>query len=75
MSSVEAYMTVKEAAERLGLSESRVYELVSSEQLPATRVHGKAWVIRRKDVERFAELPPGTPGHPKTLKARRKKQR
>jgi excisionase family DNA binding protein len=63
-------VTVKDAAEMIGVSVSRVHQLIAADQLPATRLHGKAWVIRRKDVEAFKKLPEGTPGHPRTLRRR-----
>jgi excisionase family DNA binding protein len=67
-----AWVTVREAAELLGVSASRVQQLIENDQLPATRLHARAWVIRRKDVEAFAALPERTPGHPRTLRRRRR---
>jgi excisionase family DNA binding protein len=56
---MDAWVTVREAAEMLGVSASRVHQLIENDQLPATRLHARAWVIRRKDVEAFAALPEG----------------
>jgi excisionase family DNA binding protein len=67
---VESYVTVKEAAKMLGISDSRVRELLGTGQLPGTK-RGGAWWIRRRDVEAFAKLPEGKAGHPRALRRRR----
>jgi hypothetical protein len=42
----------------MGISGSRVREVLGSGQLPGTK-RGGAWFIRRRDVEAFAGLPEG----------------
>jgi len=49
-------LSTPEAAERLGLSEAMVRRYCAQGRLPANKV-GKAWAIRRWDVERFAVSP------------------
>jgi excisionase family DNA binding protein len=66
----QTWMTVKQAAKMLGLSESRVRDLIGRERLPAEK-HGRDWAIRRRDVESFARLPEGRAGHPRSLRKRR----
>lgn len=50
------FVTVPEAAERLGLSTAMVRRYCALGKLPAFKV-GKGWAIRRWDVERFAVNP------------------
>ena len=68
---MHSYLTVKEAAEILGLSGSRVRELIANEQLPGEKRAG-AWWLKRSDVEAFKKLPEGHAYAPKTLKKRRR---
>lgn len=55
-------MTIKQAAEFLGLSYSRVRVLIESKRLKAEHL-ADMWVLRREDVEAFAARPrrPGRP--------------
>jgi excisionase family DNA binding protein len=69
MSAVESFVTVKEAAEILGLSDGRVRDLLGTGQLPGTK-RGGAWFIRRRDVFAFKALPEGKAGRPRELKRR-----
>lgn len=55
------------AAELLGVSENRIRQLINSGQLPAERI-GRTFVIRRRDVEAFAALPPGRPRYPRRVR-------
>ena len=59
-------LTVKETAERLGLSEQRVRDLIGRGYLPAKKF-GDVWALEEKDVERFAKLPSGKAGKPRRL--------
>ena len=45
-------MRVKEVADIMRVSTTTIYRLISTAELPATRV-GKAWRIRRGDVESY----------------------
>jgi excisionase family DNA binding protein len=63
-------VTTTEAAKMLGVSGSRIRELLASGQIPGTK-HGPVWVIRRRDVEAYKKLEPGSPGHPRTLRKKR----
>jgi excisionase family DNA binding protein len=53
-------LTLKEAAERLGLSRARVATLIRAGRLPA-RMFGTMWVIRERDLALVAERTPGRP--------------
>jgi excisionase family DNA binding protein len=55
------------AAELLGVSENRVRQLINSGQLPAERI-GRTFVIRRRDLDVFAALPPGRPRYPRRVR-------
>jgi excisionase family DNA binding protein len=54
------YITVKEAAERLGISVRRVQELVKKKRLPAGNF-GRALMIDETDLALVAERKPGRP--------------
>ncbi|MDA8195971.1 MAG: helix-turn-helix domain-containing protein [Actinomycetota bacterium] len=45
-------MRVKEVADLMKVSTTTIYRLIAEEEIPATRV-GKAWRIRRGDVEQY----------------------
>jgi len=53
MVDLSQYLTVKEAAKRLGLTEERVRELIVLKQIRATKV-GK-WRINPDDLEAFVK--------------------
>jgi len=53
-------LTVKEVAERLGLSKSRIFHMIRDGRLPATRF-GTVWVIRERDLEKVLDRQPGRP--------------
>lgn len=55
------------AAELLGVSPNRIRQLVNSGQLPAQRI-GRTFVIRRRDLDAFAALPPGRPRHARRVR-------
>lgn len=46
----EAYLSMKEVAERLGLSDAGVWQAVNAGRLPAIRL-GKHWRVKERDVE------------------------
>jgi excisionase family DNA binding protein len=50
------YLTVKEAAERLGCSAATIYELCAARRLPHTRVGLRRGVIRISEADLAAYL-------------------
>lgn len=48
------WLSVNEAAERLGLTTGRIRQLLIRQELPGKKLNAKAWVIDRRDVEKFA---------------------
>jgi excisionase family DNA binding protein len=67
-----AWITTEAAASELGVSVGRVRQLLESGQLPGRRF-GRAWVIRRRDLERYRALPPGTKGSPREVRDQRRR--
>lgn len=55
-------LSVREAAERLGVDVSRVRQLIAADRLSARQV-GRAWLVSAEDVNRLADHRPG-PGRP-----------
>jgi len=53
-------LTTKEAAEILGVHQSRIYALIDSQRLPATRF-GKSWIIQETDLKLVADRKTGRP--------------
>jgi excisionase family DNA binding protein len=53
-------LTTVEAAEILGISRVRVFQLIQSERLPAEKV-GRDWIIKEKDLELVKERKVGRP--------------
>ena len=49
-------ISTKEAAEILGVSDSRIRQLVSSEELSSQGTFGKATMLRKRDVMALARL-------------------
>lgn len=45
-------MNTTQAAEFLGVNDSRIRQLVRDKELPATKV-GRDWIIERKALERY----------------------
>jgi excisionase family DNA binding protein len=63
MLSPETWMTTKEIADRLGLTEGRVCQLFRDGSLSGTKV-GRAWVATQKDIESFEQSDRRAPGNP-----------
>lgn len=59
----EKFLTIPEAADKLGLSPQRVWRFVQEGRLKATKMHPRLWVIREEDLEEFSkeERRPGRP--------------
>jgi excisionase family DNA binding protein len=49
------YVTIKEAAHRLSLSESRIYQLISDGTFRKAEIRGKA-VILLSDIKKYISL-------------------
>lgn len=49
----EPDMLLAEAAREIGLDRERLRQLIASGRLPAYKLGGKFWMVRRADVERF----------------------
>jgi excisionase family DNA binding protein len=58
--SKKQFLTTNEVAKELGVHQSRIYALIESERLPATRF-GKSWLIEAKDIELVRERKVGRP--------------
>ena len=49
-------VSVREAADALGVTPTTIFRLIQLKQLPATQICGNApWILLKKDVERYAE--------------------
>jgi len=67
----QQYISSHEAADFLGIHPMAVQKLFQSGRLPAGKIANR-WVVRRRDVERFALTYEGRPGRPrKRRRARR----
>lgn len=65
---VKGYLSVAEAAKRIGVDRSRVYRIIKAGRLKAVEVAGRI-VLRESDVAKYKPLPIG---RPRKKKARRK---
>lgn len=63
-------LSASEAAERLGVSASRVRALIAAGRLPAQKV-SRDYVIQEKDLALVAKRPPGRPAAKKSAKRRK----
>jgi len=59
----ETLLTTAQAAAFLGISSSRIRQLIIEERLPATKV-GRDQLIRKIDLEEFSEIPRQRTGRP-----------
>ncbi len=62
-------ITVRQAADQLGVSRSRVQALIQAGRLPAQKL-GMQYLIHLKDLEKVKDRKPGRP--PQPLKRKRK---
>lgn len=53
-------LTTKEAAEKLGVSVSRIQKMIWAEQLPAQKL-GRDYFINEADLKRVEDRKPGRP--------------
>ena len=47
---LQDYWTVKEAAELVGVSPSRIRQLLRSKQLSGIRITGRAWLVEKNSL-------------------------
>ena len=48
------WLSVNEAASMLGVTTGRIRQLLIREELPGKKLNKKAWVVDRRDIQRFA---------------------
>ncbi len=56
----DEYMSTPDAAKALGVSVTRIQQLINSRRLPASKIAGR-WLIKKTDLDAFEKLPPGRP--------------
>lgn len=49
--------TVRNAADRLGVSKSRVHFFIAKGRLRATQTDAGDWLVTDRELERFAKIP------------------
>lgn len=64
-------LTTKEAAEKLGVTVTRVQQLILAERLPAEK-KGRDYFIKEEDLKLVEDRKPGRPPKPKEEKEERK---
>lgn len=64
MSNSFPYYTVAEAAEVIGITTGRIGQLLRAGAIKGRKVSERAWLIPRKEVERFKAMPQTT-GRPR----------
>ena len=57
---IEGYLTIREVAENLGVSEGRVRQFVAEKRLPSVKI-GKSNLIKESDLSLVAERSNGRP--------------
>lgn len=67
MSTIEGYVTIKEAAEIAGVTGRRIHQLIADGQIrDAQRMGGYIWVVPEAEARRIAqEDKPGRRGRPR----------
>jgi excisionase family DNA binding protein len=65
-------LTTREAADKLGVSDTRIRQMILSGRLPASQF-GKAHVIKEDDLKLVADRKPGRPSKAVTAKAKKAK--
>jgi excisionase family DNA binding protein len=60
MSAIPGYLTVREAADLIGVSHSQVTRYIANGQLPAIEL-GQQKLIRKADATKFQRPPRGNP--------------
>jgi len=62
----DPYLSTRDAAEILGVTECRVLQFRQEGRLRAAKRFGKSWAFYESEVRRFAEEP-RSPGRPKSI--------
>jgi excisionase family DNA binding protein len=66
---MEDLISTQQAADELGITRSRIHQMIENGSLPATKFgegRGGMWLIRRADLEKVRVRPgPGRPSKPK----------
>lgn len=62
---MDGYMSVKEAAERMGVSRQRVNVLIKRGKLGAERVSERCWLVREADLKAYMAAPRDKGGRPR----------
>ena len=52
----ERFLTISEAAQRLGVTRGRVWQFVREGRLKAHKIHPRLSLIREEDLEEFAKI-------------------
>lgn len=65
--STSNWLTVAEAAQLLGVTDSRVRQLLISGELPGEKF-GSTWAIKKADVTRFSKIE-RKPGNPNFIRS------
>lgn len=65
---MDDWLTVNEAADRLGVGPERVRQLCRLGYLPSAIKRGRDWFVPTREIERYLELEPGVKGRPRTLR-------
>jgi len=66
-------ISVREAADALGVTPTTIFRLIQLKQLPATQICGNSpWILLKKDIDRYREaraqaIPPPTANLTKLL--------
>lgn len=50
---IPGFVTVKDAAERIGLSDKRVYQLIEEGQLEIVELGRRAYLVKVKSIDKF----------------------
>ena len=70
MAAFKGFLTVIEAADRMGVSASRVYQFIAKGRLKVVRFGGKALLVDAQSVRAFIRRPRGRPRTRKETKGR-----
>ena len=64
------YLTVREAAERLGVDTSRIYQFIEDGRLEVVRAVPRATLVRERALKKLKRLPTGRPPKKRPARAR-----
>jgi len=68
---MKKWITVTEAAELIGVTNSYVTRLLADGRVKGERFHGRAWLVDRKSAESYRDNPPPM-GRPRSRAAQAK---